>query len=89
MPKLIPNQFTVASDTQVSASKVLVGYIEPNSPAANAGLRSTDQLIAIEQTGYSPVNIDNKEQLPRLTKVFAGKQVKVFYVGMAITATHY
>ncbi len=80
MPKLIPNQFTVASDTQVSASKILVGYIEPNSPAANAGLRSTDQLIAIEQTGYSPVNIDSKEQLPRLTKVFAGKQVKVFYV---------
>lgn len=36
MPKLIDNQFTVASDTKVVRSEVLAGYVEPDSPAANA-----------------------------------------------------
>jgi regulator of sigma E protease len=36
MPQLIDDQFTVASDTHITKSEVLAGYIEPNSPAANA-----------------------------------------------------
>lgn len=80
MPKLIPNQFTVKSDTTVASSKILVGYIEPGSPASKSGLKSSDQLTEIQQKGYSPVAIEKTSQLPKLTKEFAGKTVKVFYM---------
>ena len=79
IPKLIPNQFTVKSDTKVSSQKLIVGYIEPGSPAEKAGLKSSDQLIEIQQKGYTPVLIDSKEKLPQLTKAMAGKEVKIFY----------
>ncbi|PIZ63194.1 hypothetical protein COY17_01065 [Candidatus Saccharibacteria bacterium CG_4_10_14_0_2_um_filter_52_9] len=79
MPKLVGNQFTVKSDTKIVSSKVLVGYVEPGSPAAKAGLRSDDELVAIQQSGYSPVEIAGTNEVPRLTKAFAGKDVRVFY----------
>lgn len=79
IPKLIPNQFTVKSDTTISSSKILVGYIEPGSPAAKSGLKPSDQLTEIGQKGYSPVSIESTDQLPKLTKAFAGQTVKVFY----------
>lgn len=80
MPKLINNQFTVKSDTHLVTSKILIGYIEPGSPAANAGLRSQDQLTGIAQEGSRPVNVESVSKLPKVTKNFAGKTVKVFYV---------
>ena len=79
IPKLLPNQFTVKSDTTTSSQKLIAGYIEPNSPAAKAGLKSSDQIVEIQQQGYTPVLIDSKEKLPQLTKAMAGKQVKLFY----------
>ncbi|MDB5170781.1 MAG: hypothetical protein JWO35_475 [Candidatus Saccharibacteria bacterium] len=79
LPKLIPNQFTVKSDTHVASSKILIGYIEPGSPASKSGLKSSDQLTEISQKGYSPVAIESTNQLPKLTKAFAGQTVKVFY----------
>lgn len=80
LPKLIPNQYSVKSDVRASSSKILAGYIEPGSPAAKAGLRSTDELTDIQQQGYSPVSIESVDKLPQLTENFAGKTVKVFYI---------
>jgi regulator of sigma E protease len=80
MPKLIDNQFTIKSDTHLVSSKTLVGYIDPGSPAAKAGLHSQDELTDIAQAGYSPVGISSAEDLPAVTKNFAGKRVKVFYI---------
>ena len=80
MPKLVDNQFTVKSDSQLVTSNVLVGYIEPGSPAAKAGLKSTDELTDIGRPGYSPVGINNKDKLPQVTKSFAGQTVELFYV---------
>lgn len=79
LPKLIPNQFTLKNDTTIASSKILVGYIEPGSPASKSGLKSSDQLTEIGQKGYSPVAIESTDQLPKLTKAFAGQTVKVFY----------
>lgn len=70
----------VPVDQHLVTSKVLVGYIEPGSPASKAGLRSTDELTAISQAGYSPVAIDASTKLPDVTKHFAGKTVKVYYI---------
>ncbi len=45
MPKLIENQFTVKSDTKVISEKVFISYVEPDSPAAKAGLKPLDKLL--------------------------------------------
>lgn len=62
MPKLVDNQFTVKSDTQLVSHQILAGYIEPGSPAAKAGLESRDVLNDIALPGYSPVAITSTEK---------------------------
>jgi len=79
IPKLIPNQFTVKRDTQLISQEVLIGYVEPGSPAAKAGLQPEDQLNDISLPGYSPVSLENADKLPSITKNFAGKTVIVYY----------
>lgn len=79
MPKLVDNQYTVKSDTQLVNQQVIVGYVEPGSPAAKAGLQAEDQLNDISLAGYSPVGISSAAKLPDLTKRFAGQQAIVYY----------
>lgn len=80
MPKLVDNQFTVASDTQLVSSKVIVGYIDDGSPADKAGLISQDEITDIGMPGRSPVGISAAKDLPPVTKQFAGETVNVYYV---------
>lgn len=79
MPQLIPHQYTVKRDTQFIAQRVLVGYIEPGSPADKAGLQSNDELNDIALVGYSPVAVSSADKLPNVTRQFAGKPVIVYY----------
>lgn len=53
MPKLIENQFTVASDTHVTKQKVLVGFVEKDGPADKSGLQTRDQITGIGTPGFS------------------------------------
>jgi regulator of sigma E protease len=69
MPKLVDNQFTVKSDTRVSAHKLLISYVEPGSPAAHAGLKQGDQLL-----GYG-----KPADLTGYTHKHAGQTVQVAY----------
>lgn len=89
MPKLIDNQFTVKSDTQLVTSQVLAGYIDPGSPADKAGLEPTDQITNISVDGRSPVGVTSTEKLPQITKSFAGETVDITYIrdGQHRTAT--
>mgnify|MGYP003328903644 CR=1 FL=1 len=90
MPKLIDNQFTVFSDTKLTQQKVLVGYVEKNSPAANAGLKVEDQIIGyadpehpdplaeIDAQGTPAVTqLKAASELQRITPAFAGKQLSI------------
>lgn len=79
MPQLVQNQFKIASDSKTTDSKVLVGYIEKDSPASKAGLQVRDQLRAIG-TGTNMKTITTAEQLPDITKEYAGKTVQVQYM---------
>jgi len=79
MPKLIPNQFTVKKDTQLVTQEVLVGYVEPGSPAQKAGLQPEDQINDISLAGYSPVSLEDADKMPAITKSFAGKKVIIYY----------
>ncbi len=92
MPKIIDNQFTVKNDTKIIKNEVLIGYIEPGSPAERAGLKTRDQIVAFnaapKDTVYClsldcpkaeiiPVTDENK--LPEITKQLAGQQIGVEY----------
>ncbi len=79
MPKIIDNQFTVASDTKVVKNQVLVGLVEENSPASKAGLQVRDQLISIEGDDGNVKDVSSAENLPEITSEFAGKTVKIAY----------
>lgn len=76
IPRLIDKQFTVASDTKVVKQQILASYIEPDSPAAKAGLKERDRILAMRQ-GENAVKIDNVNALPKATKQFAGQPVSL------------
>lgn len=78
MPKLIENQFTVASDTTISERKVLVGFVEEDSPAQKAGLQLRDELESIGEPG-TPRTIQGEDTFPDLTRQYAGKEVELQY----------
>jgi regulator of sigma E protease len=79
IPELLPNQFTVKSDTKVGNQRVLITDVEKGSPAQKAGLKTQDTLIGIGKIGQKPVDITNETKLPNLTKQFAGQKVQVYY----------
>jgi regulator of sigma E protease len=84
MPKLIDNQFTVASDTKVVKQQLLVAYVEPGSPAEKAGLQTRDELVSVN--GES---VEAAEDFPAVTEDLAGQQVAITYIrdGEQKTAT--
>lgn len=101
MPKILDDQFTVASDTKIMRNDVLAGHVEPGSPAEKAGLKTRDQLISIQgrsggdvtyydQDGQTilfqeqapldePERLVSGQQLPELTKRYAGQEIIIVY----------
>lgn len=78
MPKILDNQFTVASDTKIIKNQVLVGYVEPDSPAAKAGLQPRDQLLAFGPDGQVQ-QLTTAAELPGMTKRYPGQTVHIWY----------
>jgi len=75
MPKLINNQFTIASDSKVSKSESLINYIDVGSPAQKSGLKISDNLKSLNGT-----KINSQDELRQLTKANAGKSVDITYI---------
>ena len=77
MPKIVDNQFTVASDTKLiqevqNTDVVLVGEVVPGSPAEQAGIKVDDEIISVDgQT------VDDPAALPAISQANAGKQVVI------------
>lgn len=88
MPKLVDKQFTIKSDTKISRQEVVITDIEPGSPAAKAGIKTDDDLLAIGPAGHLQ-KVTNANTLPNVTKRYAGQQVQVVYAhhGQRRTAT--
>lgn len=76
IPKLIDNQFSVASDTKVVHQQLLVGYIEPDSPAQKAGLSGRDIIRSVSASGQTR-QILTIEQMHKTTTDFAGQTVQL------------
>ncbi len=78
LPKFIENQFTVKGDTQVVRNDVLIGYLEPGSPASKGGLQARDKLLSIG-AGNKTEPIKDASDLPGLTEKYAGQKVGIAY----------
>lgn len=75
MPQLVPDQFTVESDTTVSRQDVFAGLVAEGSPAQVAGINNGDIIKSIDN---QPVKTD--EDLKALTSSNAGKAVEITYL---------
>lgn len=87
VPKLVDNQFTVASNETITQQDVFVGYIEENSPASNAGLERRDVLESMGPVGGEQKAVTTVETFPDLTKQLAGQEVTITYVRDGQTAS--
>jgi len=77
MPKIVDDQFTVASDTKViqqvqNENIVLVNNVGENTPASAAGMKADDRILAINDQ-----EISNIEEVAELTEGNAGKTVPI------------
>ncbi len=77
MPKLVDNQFTVASDTKIIRDVENKGYvmadtIVKNSPAERAGLQKGDRIVSFDGQA-----ITQADQVAKMSKENSGKQVEV------------
>lgn len=78
IPKLLDNQFTVASDTKVVRQDVLVGLVAEGSPAEQAGLERNDVLLKIAGPDQT-IAITKSVGFSGVTEQFAGQEVTVVY----------
>ncbi|MBX4201758.1 site-2 protease family protein [Candidatus Saccharibacteria bacterium] len=84
MPKLLTldnvgqEQFTVSSDTKVIHRQILVGAIQPGSPAEKSGLKSTDELISATSSGQTR-EVKTPKQIKDATLAFAGQNITIVY----------
>ncbi len=76
LPKLLQNQFTIGRDTRIARQEVFIGYVEPKSPAEQAGIRVKDKLVSITHDSQTE-KITNADDLPNLTKDLAGSSVQI------------
>ena len=82
MPQLVPNQFTVASDSKISRQDVFAGLVADSSPAQQAGIATGDIIKTIN--GQS---ISTEQDLIDQTKANAGTQVNIQFISDGQTKT--
>ncbi|MDR3297775.1 MAG: site-2 protease family protein [Candidatus Nomurabacteria bacterium] len=90
MPHFIEGQFEVPSDTNISAAPVLVGEVEPSSPAEVAGLQSGDELktMKIEECVVQDCHPQIKDEVEIVTPQdvtsfdakYAGHHIELIYI---------
>ncbi len=75
MPQMVPNQFSVKSDQTITRSDVFASFVEPNSPAAKAGIVNGDIVKTL-----AGQNMSEGPQLRAVAKENAGKTVPVSFI---------
>jgi regulator of sigma E protease len=74
LPKVIDNQYTVASDTTEIRKPVTIVQLTDDSPADKAGLKSGDQIVR-----FAGQRLEQPKDLTALTTQYKGKSVEVIY----------
>lgn len=75
LPQVLPNQFTVASDTSVAQQNVIAAQIAENSPAAQIGLEQGDIITKLDGQ-----EVTSAEGLAAATQAKAGQEVSISYL---------
>lgn len=74
LPKIIDNQFTIASDTTEIRKPVSIVHVGKESPADKAGLQVGDNVVR-----FAGQPLDDPKDLTRLASEYKGKSVEVIY----------
>lgn len=74
LPKILSDQFIVASDTTVINKPVTLAVVSKDSPAEKAGLKVGDSLVR-----FNGQEVLTSESLQKATKELRGKEVEVIY----------
>jgi regulator of sigma E protease len=74
IPKIIPDQFGVQSDTTVATSPVQIGSLVQGHPAAEAGLQAGDRIVS-----FAGEPIESTQELIEVSKSHRGEMVPVEY----------
>lgn len=74
IPKIIPDQFSVPSDTTVVSGPVQIGTLVEGYPAQKAGLESRDKIIS-----FAGEPIENTQELIDVSKAHRGETVAVVF----------
>jgi len=74
IPKILPDQFSVPSDTQVIREPLQVAFVGGDSPASKAGLKLGDKLLR-----FNGAEVTDPTGLTELTAANRGKQVELIY----------
>jgi regulator of sigma E protease len=74
LPRIIDNQFTVASDTTIVASPVVITGVIEDYPAAQSGIAEGDIIVSVQGEP-----IDTSSELADVTASLAGQTVPIVY----------
>lgn len=74
LPKVLPDQFTIAADTSLVRKPVEITVIAENSPAATAGLAVGDQIVR-----FDGEQIASSEAFAEKTSASKGEEVEIIY----------
>lgn len=74
LPKLLPNQFYVPSDAQITTQPVVLATVAEGLPAAKAGLETGDQILRFDGQA-----VESADALAALSANNKGETVKVIY----------
>lgn len=75
LPKIVPNQFSVPADTQLTTEPIVLSSLIKDYPAAKAGLKTGDKVTQLDGQKITTTN-----QFIALTKADRGKTVTVDYI---------
>lgn len=74
MPKIIPNQFTVPSDTTVVRYPLRVGVVTKDSAAEKAGLKVGDEILRVNGR-----QVATSQDLANVTQELRGQPIEIIY----------
>jgi regulator of sigma E protease len=82
LPKILPDQFSMAADTKVTKQPVEIATLEEGYPAAQAGIEVGDTIVR-----FAGEEVPTTERFVELTKEHKGDTVDVIYTRDGVEAT--
>lgn len=82
LPKILPNQFSVANDTTIVKKPIELNLVTSDSPADKAGLKVGDQIVR-----FAGSSVASSEDLSAATAANKGKTVEIIYARGGVERT--